>query len=98
MIDWTGDNGFAVAWSPDGSRFAINNENRQLRIRDGETGELIEILDSGMESRETAYTDYHDSLAWNPNGTMFAEAGQDGIVRIWDAETYELITTLDFTE
>jgi WD40 repeat protein len=88
---------FAMSWSPDGNRLAVNSQNHVVEVWNTSNGELITALEGGMVRLEEAYNEYNDSLAWSPDGSMLAEAGQDGMVRIWDAETYELIEMLDFT-
>ena len=87
--------GVSVAWSPDGSRVALNGLGCNVYVYafDGHNWELVEQL-RGSYSREDTSPHYRDSIAWHPDGSRFAVVGQFDI-RMWDAETYELLHKFD---
>lgn len=78
----------AVAFAPDGDRFAIGSTDRTveiLRVRDGAT---VVVLPAA-ETQSTTL-----SLAFSPDGELMATGGDDGIVRIWNAADGRLLRVL----
>lgn len=87
--------GVGVAWSPDGSRVALNGLGCNVYVYefDGQSWELMEQL-RGSYSREDTSPRYRDSIAWHPDASRFVAVGQFDI-RMWNAETYELLHLFD---
>jgi len=84
-----------VAWSPDGRRFVASTEWCQVRVFDGQTGELLAQLSGGIHFEYQAYSFFESSIAWHPDGGSFAVVGQFGDIRVWDLKTYELLRRFD---
>jgi WD40 repeat protein len=71
----------ALAFSPDGSRFATGGG-------DG----IVHLFDAAGEQLLTLYGhDAVDRLVFSPDGMMLASQGNDGIVRIWALEIDDLL-------
>src|SRR5207237_8046152 len=68
----------AVAWSPDGTRFASAGEDRSVMIGNVETNRR-ELLLSGHSTRVTG-------LAFSSDGKSLASADFDGDVIVWDLD------------
>ncbi len=66
----------ALAFSPDGSRFAVGGVTDEIRMYDSESGERVAACTG------------HDGgifvIAFHPDGTRIATGGFDGTVRIYD--------------
>ncbi len=83
-----------VAFSPDGSTFAVPGQLRGVTIRDADTGAKLITL-KGHNSPITR-------MAFSPDGTRLAGAGSSGrgdprgnrTVPIWDVNTGKLVMTL----
>jgi WD40 repeat protein/class 3 adenylate cyclase len=83
-----------VAFSPDGSTFAVPGQLRGVTIRDADTGVKLITL-KGHNSPITR-------MAFSPDGTRLAGAGSSGrgdprgnrTVPIWDVNTGKLVMTL----
>ncbi|MCY4070968.1 MAG: hypothetical protein OXG60_06695 [Chloroflexi bacterium] len=84
-----------VAWSPDGRRFVASTEWCQVRVFDGQTGELLAQLSGGIHLEQLANSFYAGSIAWHPDGGSFAVVGQFGDIRVWDVKTYALLRRFD---
>ena len=70
---------YAVAFRPDGKRFAIAGNEGTIKVWDSDTGREVRNL-SGLAAPGHC-------LDWSPDGRRLASADQDGLVRIWDPET-----------
>lgn len=66
---------WAVAWSPDGTRFVTGREDGTARIWDAITYDELATL-AGHSAEVT-------DVAWSPDGTRIATAGEDGTVKVW---------------
>lgn len=69
---------YAVAWSPDGSRFATGADDATIRLWDAETLETVLVL--------RGHGQYVHALRFSPDGSMLASASGDGSVRLWDTK------------
>ena len=76
---------YSLKWSPGGEYLASSGFS-EVRIRDGQTGETIRILE-GHEG-------FAWGLSWDPSGTRLASVCQDGFVIIWDAGTGTEVTRI----
>lgn len=65
--------------SPDGRRFAEAGADRNVRIRDGAT---LEVLGE-FRVHNAPIT----ALAWHPSRSILATASQDLVIRLWNLET-----------
>ncbi len=72
-IDAAGDDVFAIAWSPDGSKIAAAGEADVVRVWDAETGRV-----------EGARRDSVSAIAWDPAGGRVAIGRREGDVRLRD--------------
>ena len=71
---------YSVAFSPDGKILASAGEDSTVRLRNVESGQLI--------NRLTGHTGRVLSVAFSPDGKTLASAGEDGNVRLWDMSPY----------
>lgn len=74
---------FALAFNPDGSRFAVGGIGDEAAIYDTGSGKRTAVLKGGGGGVFT--------FAFQPDATRVAAAGFDGMVRIYDAESGELV-------
>ena len=80
--------GYAVAYSPDGSRIAYGAKDGTVKIWDTATR---------VETRTfKGHTDLVSAVAYSPDGKRIASASWDNTVRIWDIATGQEVRT--FTE
>lgn len=76
----------SVAFSPDGSRFVTNSDNRTAKIWDAVNGkELLTLY---------GQTDGFTNAAYSPDGTRIAAAIHDRQIQVWDARTGQALFTL----
>ncbi len=75
IAHYDGDNIFALALSPDGTRLASTNSEGELKIRDASSGNIL-------WSPQT--DDYYQDVAWSSDSRRVATAGQGGF-RVLDA-------------
>ncbi|MEJ7602437.1 MAG: protein kinase [Kofleriaceae bacterium] len=68
-----------ISVSPDGSRIAIAQVDRTVRLHDAETGKVLRTL--------RGHTDMVQNLAFSPDGTMLATSSYDKTVRLWELST-----------
>ena len=66
----------ALAFTADGSRLASGGSEQLVRIHDGGTLEVRQVL-AGHQGSIAA-------LAWSPDGTRLASGDNEGQVRLWD--------------
>lgn len=71
--DWSAVN--SVAWSPDGQRIIVTDEDPRVRIFRAEDGRQIASLESNKFNTEDA--------VFNPAGDRIAVASIDGTIRLW---------------
>ena len=67
----------AVAYSPDGRRFAAASRDGTIHVWDVTTEQELRQL--------PGHTDAVAALAWSPDGLILASASYDSTVRLWDA-------------
>jgi eukaryotic-like serine/threonine-protein kinase len=84
--DWLG---FALAWSPDGSRIASGGDRGTIQIWNALTGERI-----SSHSPNGVSMDIH-SLAWSPDGKCLASGASDtdNTAQVWSGVTGKHIAT-----
>ncbi|GJJ74238.1 hypothetical protein EMPS_06596 [Entomortierella parvispora] len=75
-----------VAHSPDGKHIATSSLDRDVRIWDAYTGDLLVSLNG--------HTGSVFSVAYSPNGQQLASGGGDKTVRLWDTHKRVLTFTL----
>jgi len=73
--DWV----YAVAFRPDGKRFATAGGEKTIKVWDSDTGREPRNLNGLAQPVH--------SLDWSPDGRRLASADEVGLVRIWDPET-----------
>ncbi len=76
----------ALAWSPDGSRFATGSFDDDVKLWDRDAQEASRVL--------AGHTGYVYSLAWSGGGERLASSSADGTVKIWDIDAAEEPLTL----
>ena len=79
--------GGAVAWSPDGARFATADPGGAVAIHDAETGEQVQVID-GHDERV-------NGIAFSPDGTLLGTTGEDGFAKVWNLATGEELHALE---
>ena len=92
-VEW--NESHALEWSPNSSLIVVITEGCQLRVVDGQTGEIISQLSGGLFLEESAHSHFRESIAWHPDGSRFAVVGQLGGIRVWDAESFNLLQRFD---
>ncbi|MEO8396115.1 MAG: WD40 repeat domain-containing protein [Chloroflexota bacterium] len=86
--------GVAVGWRSDDKAFAVNCDDKTVRVYDSQA-HLLTMLESGLTD-SSGY--YQDSIDWSPDGKLLGAAANDGKVRIWNTDGYHLITTINVAE
>lgn len=78
----------AIAFSPDGKRFATGGWNGTAQIWNVSDGSIVHSIPHGGL--------YVYAVAYSPDGKFLATGSSDhnGFLRIWNAETGELVSTL----
>ncbi len=79
----------AVAWSPDGTRFASGSDDLTVIIWDTEAGKPLRTERANVDAGWTIWC-----VAWSPDGTNIATCSE-ATVFLWDAETGDLQSTLE---
>ncbi|MCP4700906.1 MAG: PQQ-binding-like beta-propeller repeat protein, partial [Gammaproteobacteria bacterium] len=77
---------WAMAVNPDGTRLASGGDDKNITLRDTETGEVLRIF-KGHEGGIS-------SLAFDPAGDVLASASDDNTVQVWDVKTGEQLHML----
>ena len=77
----------AVAFSPDGARFATANSDA--------TASVAATLDGNPLLSLSGHTEQVHDVVWSPDGERIATASSDGTVRVWDAATAETLLVLE---
>ena len=73
----------SLAWSPDGSQFAVGSADHTITIWEVKSGKLLLTITEHVQSvRE---------LAWSPDGKVLAAGDQGGAIYLWDPTTGKLI-------
>jgi WD40 repeat protein len=81
-----------VAFSPDGTLFALGLGNYTWELRELDTQEVKTVFDLGL------YPYSVESLAYSPDGSIIATADESAGVRLWDAETEEEIRLMEVAD
>ena len=76
---------YAVAWSPDGNRFASADNTAAVQIWDAASGTYVLTY--------RGHTPGASAVAWSPDGQYIASGGSDATVQVWEASTGRRITT-----
>ena len=76
----------ALNYSPDGKTLAVGTEDRNVSLRDVESGLLLRTL--------TGHEDVVTGVCFSPDGTTIATASPDRTVRLWDAATGKEVRVL----
>ncbi|MEE2837047.1 MAG: serine/threonine-protein kinase, partial [Myxococcota bacterium] len=87
----------AVAWSPDGLRFAAGCDDGIIRVCDAGTEQVvmsIEGHDSTYDFEGKPMASSVIAIAWSPDGTKIASGAWDSTGRIWNASTGKCLQTL----
>ena len=74
-----------AAFSPDGSKLALGQDDMQVRIVDARTGTVLKTIQVG----EAAGLKVPSDIAWNPHGTRIAVIVNGTWLRVFDASTTE---------
>ncbi|MGK7895952.1 MAG: NB-ARC domain-containing protein, partial [Xenococcus sp. (in: cyanobacteria)] len=76
----------AVAYSPDGTRFALADDGGIIYI--------WQIASERLELTLEGHTNWIWSIAWSPDGNTLASSSQDRSVKLWDTTTGQCLRTL----
>lgn len=76
-----------VAFSPDGSRFAVSGDKGRVDICDPSLGEIVRTIE--------AHTGIASDVTFSPDGERLVSGGDDGAVVAWEANTGERIMTFE---
>jgi len=76
---------FDVAFSPDGTKFAIAGEDRTIRIIDAAAGTEIRAIEN--------HSDWVTAVAWSPDGTLLVSGSRDKNAKVFEVESGQLKTT-----
>ena len=79
--------GGAVAWSPDGTRFAAADPDGAVVVHDAATGEPVQTI-AGHDAPVNGIT-------FSPDGSLLGTTGEDGYAKVWDLETGEELHALE---
>ncbi len=75
-----------MAFSPEGNIIAYGDDSGIIRLRDVNTGGLLNLLEG--------HTDGISSVAFSPDGNILASGGIDGEIRLWAVDTGDMIISL----
>ena len=76
-----------LAYSPDGKVMASGSADNIIRLRDAQTGEIINTL--------RGHTDAISAIAYSPDGKVIASGSDDHTIRLWNAQSGENINILN---
>ena len=79
--------GGAVAWSPDGTRFAAADAAGSVAILDAATGDQVQVI-AGHDERV-------NGIAFSPDGSLLGTTGDDGVAKVWDLATGKELHALE---
>lgn len=80
----------SVTFSPDGRKFATNNQTATAKVYDAQSGTLLNTFDGQSWGGE--------DLAFSPNGQLLATRTLDGNIELWDLQANKLVRTLAVQE
>jgi WD40 repeat protein/DNA-binding SARP family transcriptional activator len=78
--------GGAVAWSPDGARFAAADPDGAVVVHDAATGEPEQTI--------AAHDERVNGIAFSPDGALLGTTAEDGDAKVWDLETGDVLHSL----
>ena len=81
-----GDTIYDLALSPDGKRLASGSADKQLKVWDATTLDLLKAIEG--------HTGFVLTLAFSPNGQKLASAGDDEQVKIWAMDNWKQVHNL----
>lgn len=70
----------ALAFSPDGSKIAVGEKSRKVKIYDSSTR-------SSVTGGGVSHTARVDAVAFDPSGTRVASGGMDGAIVVWTLDS-----------
>lgn len=76
----------AVAWSPDAKTVASAHEDRTVRLRESNSGNVRTVLEG--------HDDVVTSIAFSPRGNIIATGSSDRTIKLWNAADGTLLHTL----
>ncbi len=76
----------SICFSSDSKRLVSASYDQFIRVRDSESGELVEEWSAGKGNISC--------VAYNPTGTRLASACSDGTVTIWNAANFQRLLVL----
>jgi WD40 repeat protein len=77
-----------VAFSPDGSLFAVALANQAIKLWDVASGQVLRTFDRQVDNLAR-------SIAFSPDGALLAAGGNGGTVRLWDVASGHIAATLE---
>jgi WD40 repeat protein len=89
------ENGFSLAWSPDGKRLALgslvmrNSEVRKAHLVVWDTSTWKIVFEPKIGNSETTF---FGALAWSPNGNLLATSDHDRSLVVFDVRTDRIIS------
>jgi len=85
----------AVAYSPDGKRFAAASDDGQIQLTDVATGKPLRTLTGGGRGNQNPQTtNSYFGLVFGPDGQWLAAASGDNSLKVWDLTKEEAPTIL----
>jgi WD40 repeat protein len=74
-------------WRPHRNQIVFENYEKNLVLRDGRTGEIVQVIDCDVDSQIVDF-------AWHPKGRFIAVAFEEHNIRIIDLDTLKIIDDL----